>query len=63
MAKKIDTVLSAALVYKGLISQKEIEPFIQQADSSGTSLQQLLIKHGRLSEKDILNVLLPKKRY
>ena len=57
MAKRTDTILSEALLEKGVISSQEIDSLLLQAESSGESLQQLLIKSGILAEKDILTVL------
>ncbi|MBI3602543.1 MAG: Flp pilus assembly complex ATPase component TadA [Candidatus Omnitrophica bacterium] len=62
MAKRIDTILSEALLEKGLISSKEIDSLLPQVESSTESLQQLLIKRGIIAEKDILNVLAERLR-
>jgi type II secretory ATPase GspE/PulE/Tfp pilus assembly ATPase PilB-like protein len=57
MTKRTDTILSEALVEKGLISKQEIDSLLPEVEASAESLQQLLIKRGILAEKDILNVL------
>jgi type II secretory ATPase GspE/PulE/Tfp pilus assembly ATPase PilB-like protein len=60
MTKKIDTILSEALVEKGLMENNQLEAFIKEAEVSGEGLQQILLKHHLFPEKDILNVLAQK---
>jgi type II secretory ATPase GspE/PulE/Tfp pilus assembly ATPase PilB-like protein len=62
MANRIDTILSEALLEKGLIPSQEMDSLLGQAESSNESLQQLLIKRGILAEKDVLNVLAERLR-
>ncbi len=50
MPKKIDLELSEALIEKRLIDKKIIDEIIQEANASGSSLPQLLIKRGLFSE-------------
>lgn len=57
MPKKIDIVLSEALTEKGLLAAKDLEPLLKESDTSGESLQQLLVRRGLLPERDILNIL------
>ena len=57
MAKKNDLILAEALVEKGLIAQKDIDPVLKEAETTGFSLQQLLNKRGLFTDKEILNLL------
>lgn len=57
MPKKLDTILSEALVEKGTINKKDLEPLLKEIDASGESLQELLVQRGLVSEKEILNIL------
>ena len=60
MRKKLDIILSEALVEKGLITQKDLESIFKEIDSSDQSLQQILTKRRIILEKDILNILAEK---
>jgi type II secretory ATPase GspE/PulE/Tfp pilus assembly ATPase PilB-like protein len=57
MPKKLDIILSEALIEKRLIAQNDIGNFLKEAESLNESLQQILIKRGIFPEKDILNIL------
>ncbi len=57
MLKKNDMVLFEALVEKCLISKEAMESFIKEGESSQLSLGQVIIKHGILSENDLLSML------
>jgi len=60
MPKKIDTLLANGLVEKGLIASKDIEQMLLEADASGESLQEILLKRRLFPEKDILKILAEK---
>ncbi len=60
MLKKYDRILYEALIERGLISKKTIDPFLKELSTSGEGLHQLLIKKGLFFEKDILNILAEK---
>ena len=60
MPNKIDNILSEALLEKGLLKYKDLEPISKQADLTGESLQQLLVNGRILHEGQILNVLAEK---
>ncbi|MFA5356744.1 MAG: ATPase, T2SS/T4P/T4SS family [Candidatus Omnitrophota bacterium] len=60
MANKNDILLSKALMEKGILSSKDLEPFIKQADTLQEELRDLLIKSGVVNEKDILAALADK---
>ncbi|MDD5583897.1 MAG: ATPase, T2SS/T4P/T4SS family [Candidatus Omnitrophica bacterium] len=60
MTKKIDILLSEALVEKGLLPKEEAEQILKEAEASNEGLQQALLKRQRLSEKDILTALAEK---
>jgi len=60
MAKKLDTILSDALLERALIPKKDLESLLKEAATSGKSLQQLLIAQHRIPEKDILDILVDK---
>ena len=60
MLKKSDTILADALIEKGLITKKDLEPFLKEVEIKGESLQQLLVKSRLFLEKDILNILADK---
>ncbi|MDD5255446.1 MAG: ATPase, T2SS/T4P/T4SS family, partial [Candidatus Omnitrophica bacterium] len=57
MAKKIDQILSQALIDKGFLNKKEAENLLKESLSSGKSFQDLLIGYGKVSEKDLLGLL------
>ncbi|MCM8781052.1 MAG: Flp pilus assembly complex ATPase component TadA [Candidatus Omnitrophica bacterium] len=57
MPRKLDTVLSEALIEQKLITKEELERFLKEAESLDLTLQQVLMKHNRLKEKDILRIL------
>jgi len=57
MPKRIDTLLSEVLIEKNLITKRDLEPLLKESDASGESLQQLLIKRGMFSERELLKVL------
>jgi len=60
MPKKLDILLSETLVEKGLLAKKDTEALLSEIDTSGLSLQQLLVKRALFSEKDILDILAEK---
>ncbi len=60
MPKKIDTILSEALVEKGLVAQKDAAPLLKESEAAGLGLQQLLMSRGLFSEIEILRVLAQK---
>ncbi|MCX5703555.1 MAG: ATPase, T2SS/T4P/T4SS family, partial [Candidatus Omnitrophica bacterium] len=60
MPNKIDNILSEALLEKGLLTEKDLEPISKQAGLTGESLQQLLVNGRILHEGQILNVLAEK---
>jgi len=60
MPKKLDIILSEALIEKGLITQQDLEPVLKETEASGRGLQQTLVSRGIFFEKDILNILADK---
>lgn len=60
MAKKIDLQLAEILVERKLIQKDKIENILQETETSGQDLRQILIKKGLFSEKDILCALAEK---
>jgi len=56
MPKKLDTVLSEALVEKSLVAQKDLGPLLKEAEMSGQDFFQLLIKRGLFLEQDLLRL-------
>jgi type II secretory ATPase GspE/PulE/Tfp pilus assembly ATPase PilB-like protein len=60
MPKKLDLVLSEALVDKGLLTKKDAEACLKETDASGLSLQQILLKKRLVPEKDILDAIAEK---
>lgn len=60
MPKKSDTILADALIEKALITKKDLEPLLKEVETSGNSLQQVLVKSRLFLEKDILNILADK---
>lgn len=60
MLKKLDILLSEALIAKSLVAKTDLDFLLKEADSTGTNLAQIIIKKGLLPEKDIL-VLLSEK--
>ncbi|MBP7216779.1 MAG: Flp pilus assembly complex ATPase component TadA [Candidatus Omnitrophica bacterium] len=60
MPKKIDILLSDALIEKNLLTLKDSDALLKEADSLGVSLQQLLLSRHFLPENDILKVLAEK---
>jgi type IV pilus assembly protein PilB len=63
MPKKLDTILFEALLEKGLISKNDLEVFLKEADTSGKSLQQILIERRLIPEKDLLGILAAKLKF
>ncbi|MFC1666920.1 ATPase, T2SS/T4P/T4SS family [Candidatus Omnitrophota bacterium] len=57
MLKKYDRLLYEALIEKSRISKETLQSLLKEADDSGETLQEILVKRGLLLEKDILNVL------
>ncbi|MFH0827391.1 MAG: ATPase, T2SS/T4P/T4SS family [Candidatus Omnitrophota bacterium] len=57
MSKKIDTLLAEAVVEKGLLAKENLEPLLKEAESSGKGLQEVLLEHRAVSEKELLNLL------
>ena len=57
MPKKVDIILSEALIEKGLATKETLEPLLKEIDISGENLQQILVKRKVCLEKDILNIL------
>jgi len=57
MPKKIDTILFEGLIKKGLLEKKDLEALQKEAESSDLGLQQIILKRGVLSEKDVLSTL------
>ncbi|KPK96466.1 MAG: hypothetical protein AMJ95_14105, partial [Omnitrophica WOR_2 bacterium SM23_72] len=57
MPKKIDTILAEAIAQKGLLAKEGLEPLLKEAESSGKSLQEVLLEHRVVAEKEILNIL------
>lgn len=57
MKKKIDNILSDILIAKGLSNARDLERYLKEAEASGVSLQELLVKRGLFKEKDILALL------
>jgi len=57
MPKRSDIILSEAIIQGGLVTQKDLEPMLKEAESSGESLQQVLVKRGLFLEKNILEAL------
>jgi len=60
MPKKLDIILSEALIEKGLLIKETLGPLLKEIDISGESLQQILVKRKVCLEKDILNILAQK---
>ena len=60
MPKKLDIILSEALIEKSLVTKETLEPLLKEIDISGESLQQILVKRKVCLEKDILNILAQK---
>jgi type II secretory ATPase GspE/PulE/Tfp pilus assembly ATPase PilB-like protein len=57
MLKKLDILLSEALIAKGLVAKGDLDFLLKEADTSGENLAQMIIKKGLLPEKDILTLL------
>jgi general secretion pathway protein E len=57
MLKKLDILLSEALIAKELVAKTDLDFLLKEADSTGTNLAQMIIKKGLLPEKDILVLL------
>jgi len=60
MLKKESKVLYETLVEKGIVSAEALMPLIKEAESTGESLQQILVKKGVIPEKNLLNILAKK---
>ena len=58
--KKFDKLLYEGLLEKKLISEKNLQPILEETDSSGRNLAVLLLDKKLLPEKDILTVLAEK---
>lgn len=57
MLKKLDILLSEALIAKGLVKKSDLDFLLKEADTTGASLAQMMIKKNLLPEKDILILL------
>jgi len=57
MIKRSDTILSEALIEKGLIAKEKLDHCLKDANASGQNLAEILVKNGLLPERDILAVL------
>ncbi len=57
MTKRIDLILSQAIVDKGLISRQEMDALLKDAETANTPLQVLIATRRLLPERDILNIL------
>jgi type II secretion system protein E len=57
MSKKTDLVLARALAEKGLITQKDIDFLLTEAESANITLEQVIIQRRLLPERDILKIL------
>ncbi|MFH1867398.1 MAG: ATPase, T2SS/T4P/T4SS family [Candidatus Omnitrophota bacterium] len=57
MFSKYDKILYNALLEKGLIDKKGLEPVKKEAEESGISFQKLLVRRRVLPEQDILDIL------
>lgn len=60
MAEKANIILADVLLEKGLITRGDLQPILMQVNTSGYSLQEVLIKRGLFSEKTILDILADK---
>lgn len=60
MPKKNNLLLIEVLEEKGLVKEKNLDPFIKQAQNSQESLQEILVKAGVFDEKDLLALLADK---
>lgn len=57
MVKRLDSILAEALKEKGMLSDLQLKEILKEVESSGASLQQILIKKNLFSEKEILILL------
>jgi len=57
MLKKLDLLLSEALIAKNLVKKSDLDFLLQEAGKSEASLAQVIIKKGLLTEKDVLMLL------
>jgi len=57
MPKRTDTILAEALREKGFFLSENLDELLKEADLTGESLQDILIRKKILSEKDILTIL------
>lgn len=57
MVKKIDNILVDSMVEKHLLSQNDVSSIIKEAEASGGGVQEILVKRGLVSEKEILKIL------
>ena len=60
MLKRESKVLYEALIEKGAVSAEALTPLIKEAESTGESLQQTLVKKGVIPEKNLLDILAKK---
>ena len=60
MAKKFDTILSRALVNKGLIKETALEAILKEIAVSGETLASALLKQGVTNEETVLNIFAEK---
>ncbi|MCX5702225.1 MAG: ATPase, T2SS/T4P/T4SS family [Candidatus Omnitrophica bacterium] len=60
MLKKSDTILSEALIEKGLVAKESLNPLLKEAETSKLNLQQLLVRDGLFNESDLLKILAEK---
>jgi type II secretory ATPase GspE/PulE/Tfp pilus assembly ATPase PilB-like protein len=60
MLRRPDIILYEAIIEKGLFVKDALQPVLTQAEESGRPLQELLIQHGMVSEKDILRIIAEK---
>ncbi|MFH1640633.1 MAG: ATPase, T2SS/T4P/T4SS family [Candidatus Omnitrophota bacterium] len=57
MLKKSDTILSDALLEKGLLTKEALNPLLKEAEASKLNLQQLLVRNGLFAEQELLKIL------
>ncbi|MFH1753582.1 MAG: ATPase, T2SS/T4P/T4SS family [Candidatus Omnitrophota bacterium] len=60
MLKRESKILYDALLESKAISKEALTPFVKEAESTGASLQQILVKEGAVPERDILDILAKK---
>jgi len=57
MPKKLDCILSEALIENGVLKSDQSKALLKEVDSSGVSLQELVVKQGIVNEKEALKAL------